>query len=322
MSTNYPSAIDTLTNPVAGDSTVTVSHAGQHTNANDAIEAIETKIGITDSTEPGSLDYKVVNSASINPGHKHTMLAGISDVDVAGVADGNVLIYDGASGKWKNNDTDAPDASTGVKGVGRLDVAPSSAVLPIFIGNNNTLSTAPTSGTNAVVDEASVTEAKTASKIPIRDANGDILVATTPTNADAASSKTYVESLSPLYYVASNNLLTSTDAAADVVGTSGAIVRATAVSRTGTYRVKFDLTHTAGHTATGKIYRNGYGYGTTRSNGGGPTTYSEDLFFVAGDLIQLYLVGDWSGETSRITNFRIYGDSTLTVPAAAFSALQ
>ena len=45
MATSYPSALDTLTNPISTDFQDTVDHAGQHTNANDAIEAIEAELG-------------------------------------------------------------------------------------------------------------------------------------------------------------------------------------------------------------------------------------------------------------------------------------
>jgi hypothetical protein len=41
MPTNYPGSLDSLTNPSAGDPTTSPSHAGQHGNATDAIEAIE-----------------------------------------------------------------------------------------------------------------------------------------------------------------------------------------------------------------------------------------------------------------------------------------
>ena len=43
MSSNYPGALDALTNPTASDTlnSATVPHADQHANANDAIEAIE-----------------------------------------------------------------------------------------------------------------------------------------------------------------------------------------------------------------------------------------------------------------------------------------
>src|SRR3990167_745527 len=49
-STNFPSSLDTLTNPSGTDSVATVSHSGQHSNANDAIEALEAKLGTGAST--------------------------------------------------------------------------------------------------------------------------------------------------------------------------------------------------------------------------------------------------------------------------------
>lgn len=56
----------------------------------------------------------------------------------------------------------------------------------------NTSSGTPTSTTNKVIDQADATTTKTANKIARRDANGDVLVSTTPTSGDAACSKTYV----------------------------------------------------------------------------------------------------------------------------------
>ena len=44
MPTNFPNSVDVLTNPAAGDSQNSPSHAAQHANANDAIEAIETYV--------------------------------------------------------------------------------------------------------------------------------------------------------------------------------------------------------------------------------------------------------------------------------------
>ena len=58
-----------------------------------------------------------------------------------------------------------------------------------LVGTSGTPSTS-----NKYVSNDDVTEAKTASKIPRRDSNSDILVATTPTAGDAAASKTYVDS--------------------------------------------------------------------------------------------------------------------------------
>ena len=41
MATNFPTSVDVLTNPTTSDSLNSPSHSEQHTNTNDAIEAIE-----------------------------------------------------------------------------------------------------------------------------------------------------------------------------------------------------------------------------------------------------------------------------------------
>jgi hypothetical protein len=58
---NFPTSLDSLTNPVAGDAlnSVTVPHATQHANLNDAVEALEAKVGIDGSAVATSLDYRV-----------------------------------------------------------------------------------------------------------------------------------------------------------------------------------------------------------------------------------------------------------------------
>lgn len=57
MSTNFPGALDSLTNPVPSDGLT--GHASQHANANDAIEALQAKVGINSSGDTNSLDYKI-----------------------------------------------------------------------------------------------------------------------------------------------------------------------------------------------------------------------------------------------------------------------
>lgn len=57
MATNFPGDIDDLTNPSVNDELV--GHAEQHSNANDAIEALELKVGVTNSQDTGSLTYQV-----------------------------------------------------------------------------------------------------------------------------------------------------------------------------------------------------------------------------------------------------------------------
>ena len=59
MATNFPTSLDALTNPTANDSLTSPSHADQHADANDAIEALEAKVGVNGSSVTTSLDYKV-----------------------------------------------------------------------------------------------------------------------------------------------------------------------------------------------------------------------------------------------------------------------
>lgn len=59
MATNYPSNIDHLINPSGTDQLSAPSHSEQHSNANDAIEALQTKVGTDNSQDPSSLTYKI-----------------------------------------------------------------------------------------------------------------------------------------------------------------------------------------------------------------------------------------------------------------------
>ena len=49
MPTSYPGALDALTNPAAGDALTSPSHSAQHTNINDAMEAVQAELGINPS---------------------------------------------------------------------------------------------------------------------------------------------------------------------------------------------------------------------------------------------------------------------------------
>lgn len=61
MATNFPSSLDALTNPTSSDSLASPSHAAQHANVNDAVEALQAKVGVDGSAVTSSLDYKLAN---------------------------------------------------------------------------------------------------------------------------------------------------------------------------------------------------------------------------------------------------------------------
>lgn len=59
MATNYPNGLDNLVNPASTDAPDAPSHSQQHANANDAIEALQAKVGINNSSVTTSLEYRV-----------------------------------------------------------------------------------------------------------------------------------------------------------------------------------------------------------------------------------------------------------------------
>jgi microcystin-dependent protein len=96
MSTNYPTTIDSYTAKATGD----VIAASDVNDLQDAVAALETKVGADTSAVTSSLDYKVTSASSSNPGHRHTS-AHISDfnsaVQVYAVPTGGVIAYGAAA---------------------------------------------------------------------------------------------------------------------------------------------------------------------------------------------------------------------------------
>ena len=88
MATNFPEELDSFLNPLSTDSVAIVSHAAQHSDTNDAIEALQVKLGTNGSTDTSSIDYKV-NALNTALGNK---------LDSNYVTIGNTLL-DGISGQ-------------------------------------------------------------------------------------------------------------------------------------------------------------------------------------------------------------------------------
>jgi hypothetical protein len=67
MATNFPASLDAFVNPNGStptNSSVT-PHAEQHANANDAIEALQAKVGVNNSEVITSLDFKIRQKPTI-----------------------------------------------------------------------------------------------------------------------------------------------------------------------------------------------------------------------------------------------------------------
>jgi len=93
MATNYPNSLDILINPSATDTlnSGVVPHAQQHANINDAMEAVQTILGVNPSGSYLTVKDRIAASEALN---------GLNDVTITSVATGNVLRYNGS--KWAN----------------------------------------------------------------------------------------------------------------------------------------------------------------------------------------------------------------------------
>lgn len=68
MATTFPTALDNFTNPAGTDilGSTTVPHSTQHSNLNDAVEALEVAVGITNSADTNSLQYRTDSAIHAN----------------------------------------------------------------------------------------------------------------------------------------------------------------------------------------------------------------------------------------------------------------
>lgn len=98
MAVNFPASLDNFTNPSSTSSVASPSHAQQHADANDAIEALEAKVGVNNSTITTSLDYRVrtLENASVDT----EAIQDIVGAMVSGNTETNLVVtYDDTNGK-------------------------------------------------------------------------------------------------------------------------------------------------------------------------------------------------------------------------------
>jgi hypothetical protein len=156
MATSFPTSKDDFVNPQSTDSVQTVSHAAQHANANDAIEALETKVGVNNSTDPNSLDYKVKQlELNFLDGEEVQDLAAalLDHADHSNVS----VTYNDIANKLILNVSNAPSA--GYTSVVKHTVRAGEGLVlgtPVYISSAN--------GTNMIVTKASNASESTSSK--------------------------------------------------------------------------------------------------------------------------------------------------------------
>lgn len=91
MSINFPTSIDSFTNPTPTSKRNNPSLAGEMSDKNDAVIALETKVGITSSADTGSLDYiirhvPVANISATGTPSSTTFLRGDGSWNTPGIS--------------------------------------------------------------------------------------------------------------------------------------------------------------------------------------------------------------------------------------------
>ena len=102
MATSYPETLDNFVNPTATDklNSVTVPHHQQHTDLNDAVEAIETVLGLSPAGVHLTVKDRIISAESAIAAQ--SVLNGLTDVTITSANPGDVLRYNGSA--WVNYD--------------------------------------------------------------------------------------------------------------------------------------------------------------------------------------------------------------------------
>jgi hypothetical protein len=94
MAINFPTSLDNFTNPTSGNTLDSPSHSVQHSDINDAVEAIEAKIGVGSSTAgSATAGYALVNTSG---GTTAYSLLGVSGLTSGTATNGQVLTANGS----------------------------------------------------------------------------------------------------------------------------------------------------------------------------------------------------------------------------------
>lgn len=103
MATNFPTSLDALSNPTGSSSLTSPDHAGQHADANDAIEALQAKVGVNGSAVTTSLDYKVssLTAGTSGRGFRNAIINGDIRINQRNIT----AVYQNGYGadRWKLN---------------------------------------------------------------------------------------------------------------------------------------------------------------------------------------------------------------------------
>lgn len=303
MSINFPSSLDSLTNPTSTDKMNVVPHADQHSNTNDAIEALEAKVGINGSAVTTSHDYKLGEVTSSDKAVGKTATQTLTNKTLTSPTINTPSI----SGGTISSSSISGGTISGItlSGTNTLGGTNTFSGTNTFTGATTFNTSLPTSSVTPTNSSDLITKAYAdANSLPSQTSNSGKFLTTNGSSSlwDFITCKAS----------ASDTLQLSADTERFVVsGTTYGKKKEIQVFFGGQCRVKFDIKmHPSEWSAYGKIYINGNAIGTERSTTSTSyATFSEDFYLSAGDRVQLY-EKDTNGYGAYVKNFRIYFDKS------------
>ncbi len=177
MTTNFPTSLDSLTTP-SGAATLggsTPTHTGLHTNVNDAVTALETKVGVDSSAVTSSLDYKVANRVQVGGDIGGTA----ASPQVTATHLGSALpINQGGTGSTSQNFVDLSNAQASIGGAKTFTAA-------LTASSGLTVTGAQTVSTNLLVGASSALGDNGTGELQLKD------VTSAPTTNPTAGNSIY-----------------------------------------------------------------------------------------------------------------------------------
>lgn len=149
MATTFPTSLQDLdaTRGSDNDKLSSPNHVTHHANEDATIEALQTKVGIDSSADTTSLDYKLKNAGSSNPGHTHTLAQGATNVTATAAE----LNFSSGVTSAVQTQLDAKQARSTLTTKGDLYVATASAtVARQAVGADGTVLIADSAQTNGI----------------------------------------------------------------------------------------------------------------------------------------------------------------------------
>lgn len=182
--TTFPITLDNQTNINASNFLDISDHAGLHTFENNAIKAIETKVGINSSSDNTSIDYKLQTITGTNKSLSSDLSNVVNSSDIIkGIAK---LSVNSSGVAFGVNDNKIPTIDTSTFNQGMLDAMAGSYGTP---SNVNTFVTSKDTAFNTMIltTDQTIAGIKTFSSIPVLPGN--------PTTSNQLSNKAYIDSL-------------------------------------------------------------------------------------------------------------------------------